>query len=64
MSFLLSNISASKEFEDFQGFFKIVKIANLNSFQAYAIDTDLYGFKATKKKVHLLIYPQLLIFTA
>ena len=48
---LTTYTAGSKEFEDFNGFFKVIKAASLNSFLTYSLDTDLYGFKASKKRV-------------
>jgi len=49
----LEHIKGLQEFEDFQGFFKIVKIPQINKLLSYSLDTNVYGFKSTKKKFEI-----------
>jgi hypothetical protein len=41
----------NEEFEDFQGFLRLAKIPSLNKFLTYPHETEIFGFKATKKGV-------------
>jgi len=41
----------SEDFEDFQGFLRLSKIPNLNKFLSHPHESEIFGFKASKKRV-------------
>jgi len=47
---LIGNID-SEDFEDFQGFLRLTKIPSLNKFLSHPHESEIFGFKASKKRV-------------
>ncbi len=41
----------SKEFEDFNGFFKIIKTPNLNKLKMHQYETNIFGIKSDRKEL-------------
>ncbi len=48
----------SEEFEDFQGFMRLSKIPSLNKFLSHPHETEIFGFKASKKRVHYPLFSE------
>jgi len=49
----LEVLKNSEEFEDFQGFLRLAKIPSLNKFLSHPHEAEIFGFKASKKRLEI-----------